>query len=140
MFNLFIKVGKVIAPLKFCFCTMTGLFPYVLLRIIQRRIRCLSLGPFSLYSISFVYFACFAQKLAEVLFWEAFFHLSSQLLNLCWHNLQAQETMCFQIPDNVGLFLKKKKNHDPWWAEPQGDAFRNKMRCDLRRTVSTTSH
>lgn len=104
---------------------MTGLFPSVLLQILWRRIRCLSLGPFSLYSINFVYFLLFCSKAGRSLVSGGFFPSFITVVEsvLAW--FARAKDIVLPTPWQFGtiLFLK----HDLLWAEPQGDTFLNKM-------------
>lgn len=67
---------------------LIGLFPSALVQILWRRTRCLSVGPFFLYSISLVYFLLFCSKVGRKSCSGRLLFLLSALLmlNLSWHD------------------------------------------------------
>lgn len=100
---------------KSYFCTMADFIPSVFVQILWRQTRCLSVGPFSfiqsVLSISF----CFAQKLAEILFWETFcffFHYCCCCCCwMCWHDFQEKKKLYFQT-----LWQSAFYYHHLWWT------------------------
>lgn len=87
-------------------CTMTGLFPSVLVQTLWKQTRCLSVGPFfpplikSALSIS----SCFAQKVGRSLVLGRLYVPSFTTVE-SWQDLREHETMYFQLHNDSGTVL-----------------------------------
>lgn len=99
-------------------CTMTGLFPSVLVQTLWKQTRCLSVGPFfpPLLNQLCLFPLVLLKKLAEALFWGGFMFLLSPLLNL--GRIRESMKQCTSNSTTIrGLFCFIL---NLWWGLPWG--------------------